>query len=188
MWHVTWQVHGHVKTHHFAGCKDYWAAFLFILHFWAVVGVCIYLGLRGVIKTNHNNDLIHAHYLAPAPAPALPHHLYSIRNWAPQLGAAAGSGWIFALIWQSLLRMFPRTMIYVCLSMGAVATGNWHFMRLLSLAIYLHRHRYVQTRLTLLYSLLDSLAVKLMEMVLGSIMKFPLILDTWNLFICSSPW
>ena len=106
------------------GCKDYWAGFLFLLHFWAVVGICIYLGVKGVIKTNQNNDLIRADELAPAPAPPVPTELYSIKHWAPQLATAAGAGWLFAHIWQWLVR--TRTMIKVCLALGAVSTGTHH--------------------------------------------------------------
>lgn len=113
--------HGHVKRRRFEGCKDYWAGFLFLLHFWGVIGVCIYLGVKGVIKTNKNNDLVHDYELAPAPAPAIPSHLYSIKHWAPQLATAAASGWVFAFFWQWLVR--TKTMIKVCLALGAVSTG-----------------------------------------------------------------
>ncbi|CAK9190738.1 unnamed protein product [Sphagnum troendelagicum] len=118
-----------------AGCRDYWAAILFVVHFWAVIGVCIYLGVTGIRKTNHNNairarDSVHAlvnslnSTLSPSPAPTpLPASSYSIRDWAPQLATAAGAAVIFAWIWQSLIRMFPQTMIYTCLIMGSVATG-----------------------------------------------------------------
>ena len=116
------QDHGHVKRRRFEGCKDYWAGFLFLLHFWGVIGVCIYLGVKGVIKTNKNNDLVHDYELAPAPAPAIPSHLYSIKHWAPQLATAAASGWVFAFFWQWLVR--TKTMIKVCLALGAVSTGT----------------------------------------------------------------
>ncbi|KAG0557209.1 hypothetical protein KC19_11G110400 [Ceratodon purpureus] len=115
--------HGHVKRKRFEGCKDYWAGFLFLFHFWAVVGVCIYLGVRGVLKTNQNNDLRRTYEFRAAlsPTASVPTHLYSIKHWAPQLATAAASGWVFAFFWQWLVR--TKTMIKVCLSLGAVSTG-----------------------------------------------------------------
>jgi len=130
------QSSGRIWRSTFAGCRDYWAAILFVVHFWAVIGVCIYLGVTGIRKTNHNNairarDSVHAlvnslnSTLSPSPAPTpLPASSYSIRDWAPQLATAAGAAVIFAWIWQSLIRMFPQTMIYTCLIMGSVATGT----------------------------------------------------------------
>lgn len=111
--------HGHIKRKHLQGCKDYWAAFIFFFHFWAVVGVCIYLGVRGVIKTNENEDLTRHSIFAPSPP--VSDRLYSIKHWAPQLAAAAGSGWLFAMVWQHVVR--SATMIKACLALGAVATG-----------------------------------------------------------------
>uniref|UniRef100_A0A7I4C734 Choline transporter-like protein n=1 Tax=Physcomitrium patens TaxID=3218 RepID=A0A7I4C734_PHYPA len=115
--------HGHVKKRHFQACKDYWAAFLFFLHFWAVVGVCIYLGVRGLIKSNQNEELLRAYALAPSPTPLNSESLYNIKHWAPQLAAATGAGWWFAFIWQSLIRAHPLPMIKICLCLGAVSTG-----------------------------------------------------------------
>lgn len=97
------------------------------------MGICIYLGIRGIQKSNENAEL-QARELAlqsassfnstaPAPVPVPLPHLYSIRDWAPQLAAAAGAGWLFAWIWQSLIRLYPKTMIYACLSLGSFATG-----------------------------------------------------------------
>lgn len=114
--------HEHVKRKHFEGCKDYWAGFLFLVHFWAVVGLCIFLGIKGIIKTGQNADLVREYEMAPSPAPPVPQQLYDIRHWAPQLAAAAGAGWVFAFIWQWLVR--TETMIKVCLSLGAVSTGT----------------------------------------------------------------
>jgi hypothetical protein len=130
------QSSGRIWRSTFAGCRDYWAAILFVVHFWAVIGVCIYLGVTGIQKTNHNNairarDSVHASVnsfnstLSPSPAPTpLPASSYSIGDWAPQLATAAGAAVIFAWIWQFLIRMFPQTMIYTCLIMGSIATGT----------------------------------------------------------------
>jgi hypothetical protein len=131
------QSSGQIWRSAFGGCQDYWAAFLFVTHFWAVTGICIYLGVKGIRKTNHN-EAIQAHNTVQhflfdnslnsslAPSPAIkrpPAGTYSIWDWAPQLATAAGSALVFASIWQTLMRLFPKTMIYICLVTGSVATG-----------------------------------------------------------------
>jgi hypothetical protein len=94
--------------------------------------------VKGIRKTNHNNaiqahDTVQ-HFLfnnslnsSLAPSPAIkrpPAGTYSIWDWAPQLATAAGSALVFASIWQTLMRLFPKTMIYICLVTGSVATGT----------------------------------------------------------------
>ncbi|XP_024401779.1 uncharacterized protein [Physcomitrium patens] len=123
VYYVPTTEHGRVKWKHFQACKHYWAGFLFILHFWVGVGVCIYLGVRGVIKTNQNEELVRTYALAHSPAPLLPERLYNMKHWAPQLAVATGAGWLFAFIWQSLIRAHPAPMIKISLYLGTLCTG-----------------------------------------------------------------
>lgn len=88
-----------------------------------------------MMKTNQNSALIHRYENAPSPAPPVPKDLYSIRHWAPQLATAAASGWVFAFIWQWLVR--TRTMIKVCLSLGAVSTGTHYQLSILKCPLLL---------------------------------------------------
>eukprot|EP00850_Spirogloea_muscicola_P021163 SM000239S08068 [mRNA] locus=s239:19317:22680:+ [translate_table: standard] len=52
----------------------------------------------------------------------LSQHAYNMRQWAPQLGAAAAIGATFSWFWLQLLKLAPRSMVLLCLWLGIPAT------------------------------------------------------------------